>query len=201
VLLRLNHPRNNEPRVRQPSLLLDFNAMPTDKPTSKPKAPRMRKATPEEIIASLERHALGRDAIEMAGHMEGWLKKVLLAVGRPLSKTGIAKLFDGYGPLSQFSAKIDIAYFFGLIDQTTYDDLRAIKDIRNKFAHATTPILFTSESVDRECQRLAGWKIGNDNHSLFEARCIAAHRVIYARIKRETKRAKRRSASSHDKSM
>jgi hypothetical protein len=170
-------------------------------PKDKPKLPRIevRKATPEEIIASLREHALGSDAIEMAGHMEGWLQKLLLAVGQPLSKTMTAKIFDGYGHLSQFSAKIDIAYFFGLIDQVTYDDLRAIKDIRNKFAHATATVLFTSESVDRECQRLAGWKIDNDNHALFEERCIAAHRVIYARIRREKKRARRRSASSYDK--
>jgi mannitol repressor len=161
----------------------------------KPKGPRIRvsKATPEETISYLEERSLGSKAIVMAGHMEGWLQKLLLAVCRPLSKTMSAKIFEGYGPLTHFSAKIDITYIFGLIDKTSYDDLRAIKDIRNKFAHTTEDLFFTSEEVDRECQRLVGWKKGNNNHALFEERCIAAHKIIYARIRREQKRAQRRA--------
>jgi DNA-binding MltR family transcriptional regulator len=85
---------------------------------------------------------------------------MLTAVCRPLSSTVRAKIFDDYGPLSQFSAKIDIAYIFELIDKTTYDDLRAIKDIRNKFAHTTGYVLFSNEQINRECQRLTGWEKG-----------------------------------------
>jgi hypothetical protein len=138
-------------------------------------------ATPQETIQYLVRHLDSARALMCSGGLEANLQDLLIAACRPLSNTLKAKIFDGYGPLNQFSAKIDIAYIFDLIDKTTYDDLRAIKDIRNKFAHTTGYVLFSSEQVDRECQRLTGWKNGSDNYSLFEERVIACNAVIVAR--------------------
>jgi DNA-binding MltR family transcriptional regulator len=46
------------------------------------------------------------------------------------------KLFDGNGPLSTFSAKIDIAYAFNFIDKKTYETLKFLKEVRNHIAHS-----------------------------------------------------------------
>ncbi|WP_375780840.1 hypothetical protein ACE103_20075 [Bradyrhizobium sp. ma5] len=143
----------------------------------------IEEATPDETIQYLGEHLDGAFALMMAGGLEANLEDMLTAVCRPLSNTMRAKIFDGYGPLSQFSAKIDIAYIFELIDKTTYDDLRAIKDIRNKFAHTTSYVLFSNEHIDRECQKLSGWKKDHDNRLLFENRCIACNDVVTARAK------------------
>jgi DNA-binding MltR family transcriptional regulator len=94
-------------------------------------------------------------------------KKLLLHAARPLSNTLAAKIFDGLGPLSQFSAKIEIAYIFRLLDETTYKDLLAIKEIRNRFAHTSRYVNFRSEEIKTACQRLSGWCKDADNQSLY----------------------------------
>ncbi len=158
----------------------------------------IEEATPEDTIHYLTVHMDGAFALMMAGGLEANLQDMLVATCRPLSNTMQAKIFDGYGPLSHFSAKIDIAYIFELIDETTYDDLRAIKGVRNKFAHTTGYVLFNNERVDRECQRLTGWKKGNDNRLLFEARCIACNEVIMAQTKKARDRARPPSPDRSD---
>ncbi|MGH7860101.1 MAG: hypothetical protein ACREQY_22470 [Candidatus Binatia bacterium] len=49
--------------------------------------------------------------------------------------------FRGYGPLSSFSAKIDLARFLGLIGRGEYSELHRIRKIRNVFAHSLDPEL------------------------------------------------------------
>lgn len=46
------------------------------------------------------------------------------------------ELFSGYGPLSSFSAKIDVSYYFGLISRGEHTELHRIRRIRNEFAHS-----------------------------------------------------------------
>ena len=45
------------------------------------------------------------------------------------------EIFNGFGPLSSFSAKIKITYRLGLISKKEYSQLEIFKKIRNKFAH------------------------------------------------------------------
>lgn len=52
------------------------------------------------------------------------------------------KLFQGYGPLATFSAKIDIALLLGLIPIKIHKDLNTIRRIRNLFAHKPEPTSF-----------------------------------------------------------
>jgi DNA-binding MltR family transcriptional regulator len=61
----------------------------------------------------------------------------------------------GYGPLSSFRAKIDIAYALGAISQKTRTELSHIKGVRNKFAHSYRPINFESGSIVKKCQPLS----------------------------------------------
>jgi hypothetical protein len=49
---------------------------------------------------------------------------------------GVRKsLFKGYGPLSSFGAKIDLAYAMGLIPDGNHSLLHNVRLIRNSFAH------------------------------------------------------------------
>jgi DNA-binding MltR family transcriptional regulator len=136
------------------------------------------------LIKQLAQHTEAAGALVVSGIVEDWLQKLLMAAARPLSNTMAVKIFDGYGPLSQFSQKIDIACIFELIDKSTYDDLRAIKDIRNKFAHTTSYVFFTSENVARECQRLSGWSAGVDNQLHFQGRALECIKLMEESIDR-----------------
>ncbi len=62
--------------------------------------------------------------------------------------------FNQNGPLNDFAPKIKVAHAFGLLERDTYDDLKAIKEIRNAFAHAKTPISFQSPAVKAMCAEI-----------------------------------------------
>ena len=132
----------------------------------------------EEILGALQDSAQRSEtahAVVAAARVENWLQAAILTRTRTgLSKTFRDKLFKGYGPLSSFSGKIDIAYAFSMFGQETYNDLRAIKDIRNTFAHSNKEIHFRSDSVMRNIQKLAGWTKEADPVNLFFERCKAA---------------------------
>ena len=57
------------------------------------------------------------------------------------------KLFTGYGPLSSFSAKIDIAYSLNLITENLKGDLHILREIRNEFAHSTVMLHFDTDEM------------------------------------------------------
>jgi DNA-binding MltR family transcriptional regulator len=86
-------------------------------------------------------------AIVGAAGMEERLEGALLTKLRPLSRQMKDRLFDGYGPLASFSAKIDMAYALEIIPKEIYDTLRNINRIRVAFAHPKTVISFTDEKV------------------------------------------------------
>lgn len=65
-----------------------------------------------------------------------------------------AELFNYEAPLSTFNAKIIIAHALGIFGNVARDDLVKLKNIRNAFAHAARPVLFTTPEVAQECARL-----------------------------------------------
>lgn len=89
-----------------------------------------------------------------AAIIEEQLADALLAKMRPLSSEFKRRLFDGYGPLSSFSAKIDLSYAFQIIDKKTRDELTIIRKIRNKFAHSVALINFGSPEILAQLQAL-----------------------------------------------
>jgi hypothetical protein len=112
--------------------------------------------------------------------LEDWVAAAIKTKMRHLSKTLDARIFRGYGPLSTFSAKIDIGYALELFDDTICSDLRALKDIRNAFAHTTDLVFFRSKSVAPEFQKLSGWTKDRHPHELFRERvtaCVEALKV------------------------
>ena len=108
----------------------------------------------------------------MAENMLSWVLKSAMMGG---SNRLLGRIFEGYGPLSTFSAKIDVAAALKLIDTDTVGDLRAIKDIRNHFAHATTIASFTHSEVADLCKKLNSGAAPKDNYEAFRlaiVRCV-----------------------------
>lgn len=97
------------------------------------------------------------------------LKSKLRDLNLPNKETLHKRLFRHYGPLSTFSARIDMAFALYLIGENTRHDLDIIRDIRNDFAHdleVGSPdkgLTFLSESVAARCNNL--WFPKNDYYA------------------------------------
>jgi len=65
------------------------------------------------------------------------------------------RLFNGYGPLSTFAARINLAYALRIIDETLKRDLYYIKEIRNHFAHEPRETSFSVSKVKDLCGNLS----------------------------------------------
>jgi hypothetical protein len=88
-------------------------------------------------------------------------------------------------PVPTISAKIDVAYAFKLFDEDLYNDFRAIKDIRNKFAHTRDLNLhFNSSELAPEVQKLTGWTNKSDPEQLFNQRVHACVKALQPHINR-----------------
>jgi DNA-binding MltR family transcriptional regulator len=118
------------------------------------------------ILNLIERSQAGQ-VLVAAGILDELLQQLLLYAGRNVSNKLASRLFEGYGPLNSFSAKIDIAYLFRHLSDEVYSDLRAIKDIRNCFAHAAEPLSLSSLEIVEHLKRLKGWTKEQDNVLLF----------------------------------
>ncbi|WPO43927.1 hypothetical protein [Tardiphaga sp. 42S5] len=64
------------------------------------------------------------------------------------------ELYGGDGPLGTLSRKCAFAAAIGLIGPITRENLRAIRNIRNAFAHAKRPITFDTDEVAAVCGEL-----------------------------------------------
>jgi DNA-binding MltR family transcriptional regulator len=108
------------------------------------------------IIATLQGMSHAGTATLCSGITEHSLKKAILTKMRRISRVLETRLFEGYGPISSFSAKIDIAYALDIITEAIFDDLKTIKDIRNEFAHPKDLefLSFSSQEVFRHMKRL-----------------------------------------------
>lgn len=56
--------------------------------------------------------------------------------------------------ISAFDSKIKLGYMLNLYGDTTYKALKCIKEIRNAFAHAKTPITFKTPEIIGVCELL-----------------------------------------------
>jgi hypothetical protein len=87
-----------------------------------------------------------------------------------LSNTLGAKLFEGMGALSRFSARIDVAYAFALIDDKLRADLHAFRLLRNAFAHSPISLHFTDEEPLSHLSKFDNYKADIDPLSVFMAK-------------------------------
>ena len=93
-------------------------------------------------------------AILAASRFEDSLRKRIMEKFIILNSELEKNIFDGYGPLSTFSAKIDIAFALGLYNEETRKGLHNIRKIRNEFAHAPKPIKFYDQEIAVLCRKL-----------------------------------------------
>jgi DNA-binding MltR family transcriptional regulator len=85
-------------------------------------------------------------AILICSHLDELMEKLLKA--RFVStKSKSDDIFEGYGPLSSFSAKIEIAHRLGLVSKRMRSDLQIVRKVRNHMAHGTDSGSFESSPV------------------------------------------------------
>ena len=69
-------------------------------------------------------------------------------------KKVLTAVFENNGPTSTFSAKIDLAYLFGLLSSDARHDLHLLRKIRNDFAHNPAKIGFSDSPICDRCLEL-----------------------------------------------
>jgi hypothetical protein len=117
-----------------------------------------------ETIRRMARETETAFAVVLASRTEDWLEFTIKLLMRKLSDAEAERLFSGFGPLSSFSAKIEVAYALKLFERDTLRDLRAIKDIRNRFAHAKDARHFDDPDLAPLLQKLSGWTKDRNKH-------------------------------------
>jgi len=126
-----------------------------------------------KAFADLSEYSETTVAVVFASRVEDALEYGIKAKMRAdLSSSLSDRLFKHYGPLTTFSGKIDIAHAFSVIGAESYSDLRAIKDIRNRFAHSKNVMRFDSPEIAPLLQKLSGWTAKAKRMELFMERCI-----------------------------
>jgi DNA-binding MltR family transcriptional regulator len=80
------------------------------------------------------------------------------------------RLFDGYGPLSSFSAKIDLSYALQILNKDQYDDLTVIRRIRTQFAHAMPLVNFDSPEIRAHFKSFNTLEAGETDYRAFYLR-------------------------------
>ena len=116
-------------------------------------AEKYRGITVTDVQSFIDLHNLwtkghAGEALLTAAILDQELRKVILKKMRPrLSNKKQERIFEGFGPLSEFAAKIEIAYALDQINDDIYDKIRIIKDIRDKFAHLPKECTFWSSEI------------------------------------------------------
>lgn len=115
--------------------------------------------------------------------------EILIQLRMPnLSNRLREKLFEGYGPVATFSAKIDIAYAFGIIDQDTRQTLNALREIRNAFAHNTAGVHFGHQDIAKLVAKLPPppeRQDDDDDYMTFIRITSGLHEIFVRRIHEE----------------
>ena len=85
------------------------------------------------------------------------LRGALLSRMHPFSKSLERRIFEGYGPLSSFSSRIDMAFALDILSAQLRDDLNTIRAIRNTFAHSKSILHFNDPAIAEQCRKLRTW--------------------------------------------
>jgi hypothetical protein len=82
------------------------------------------------------------------------LEHVILARLMIVEKRRMIPLFERDGALSTFYGNIHLAFALQLVSETVRDDLDVIRRVRNAFAHSILPLIFDTEEISLEVNRL-----------------------------------------------
>jgi len=107
-------------------------------------------------IAEIRRDSESDRAVAIIG--AAYVDLVLLeAITRQLERPDpevINTLFGDGGPLQAFGARIQLGYAMGIYGEGVLQDLRAVKEIRNAFAHCAEALDFDNVDVARLARAL-----------------------------------------------
>ena len=106
-----------------------------------------------KIVESFHKESDRGAAILASSFIEVFLEKLIRHFLR--KDTIVNKLFDGYGPLSTFASKSDMAFSIGYINKNIHRDLKFIRKIRNHFAHHPGEASFDKNPVKDYCKELS----------------------------------------------
>jgi DNA-binding MltR family transcriptional regulator len=106
-----------------------------------------------EAIAQIPRNSDRAVAIIAAAILERHITAAIKRRWRTAPNTSSSMLATE-GPLGNFGPKVDLVYLMGLISAEAHADLKAIKKIRNKFAHYLDVDDFESQAIKSLSQNL-----------------------------------------------
>lgn len=100
-----------------------------------------------KIKASLEHESDRGCVIFGAALIDESLEHLLRAHFRqaPDDAKLINSLFRGYAPLATFSAKLQLAYAFGIVSRQLQQMIELVRRLRNEFAHESGPLTFRDQ--------------------------------------------------------
>jgi DNA-binding MltR family transcriptional regulator len=136
-----------------------------------------------DVIRELRTKSQAGTVLVSAAVVDDGLQQLLLTKMRTLSNNKANRIFNG--PLRSFTAKIDVAYAFELIDDELYDDLTTIRDIRNEFAHSVNETHFERPEIVELVQRFKGREASSiDAFSFFQHRIDSCSNQIKGKLDR-----------------
>ncbi|MBA7698755.1 hypothetical protein ES703_107437 [subsurface metagenome] len=103
----------------------------------------------DEMFRETSDRAFG---IVVACYLDNMLEKLIRVAY--IKDPQVSSIFKNEQILQSFFAKINIAYFSGLIPKFVYHDLKLICEIRNRFAHEVIAELrFTNEAIEQRIEK------------------------------------------------
>lgn len=108
------------------------------------------------IVDELEQQTDRGAAIIGAALVESLLRQSLesrMRLRTSSEKRTANRLFGTMGPLSSFSAKIDLGVLLGLYPEEVRADLHRIREVRNQFAHEQEPRDFGFPKISDDCAK------------------------------------------------
>lgn len=101
----------------------------------------------------------GRGALLIGtSYVEEHLEKYILKVLPNNEKRYTSKLLNYPGPLSSFSAKLELSYAFRLIPEETYNALNNLRKFRNEAAHSSNDFCLSKIDIDTVFNLGEGWR-------------------------------------------
>lgn len=101
-----------------------------------------------EASKELEGESDRAAAIVGASLLENLLESIFRKAMIDHKEKEVENIFNVYGPLGSFKAKIDLSFLLGLFPHAKiYQDLNLIRKIRNEFAHGHKELSFAHNSI------------------------------------------------------
>ena len=120
-------------------------------------------------LSELHRRTHAGTVITASTQIENVLEKLLLAYMRSLTKKEHARLFRGYGPLSSFAAKTDMAYALKMIPKSMFEALNILRRLRNEIAHSEETVDLSHHKIKPLFEQLSNLepKISQTDEDIF----------------------------------